>query len=480
MIRKLQKRFVRMAVLVLTAAMVTVVGIINTANLIIVRNELSGTVKELAVNNEPAWMPETPAAPAAPEEPETPERPESSGESAEADPQREGAAGTEAAGAGTLMEAETGWEPRDVQIDRGWMMERSRHFRNLVSESGWFTVYYNGQGEAWVRNLGDIPDLDEDGAKKLAEQALASGADSGWIQDYCFTVRDQGEFGEAVVLMNCETRMAAVRNLALISAIACAGGILAAWLLVKLFSRKAVEPTIRNMEQQKQFITNASHELKTPLTVISTNMELLKMEMPESQWIRSTQKQTAAMRKLVDELVYLSRMEEENPVMNMETLDPGAMLREAAEPFQAMAEFGGKEMDVAADDALRMTGDRASIQRLMSTLCDNAVKYTPEGGSILAEAVSEGKHAVIRVSNTVETPMTKEQCAQLFNRFYRTDESRNREKGGFGIGLAIAAAIAEKHGGSMNARMEEDRLVISAILPREHKQEMPNITMMLV
>ncbi len=108
------------------------------------------------------------------------------------------------------------------------------------------------------------------------------------------------------------------------------------------------------------------------------------------------------------------------------------------------------------------------------------MKYTPEGGSILAEAVSEGKHAVIRVSNTVETPMTKEQCAQLFNRFYRTDESRNREKGGFGIGLAIAAAIAEKHGGSMNARMEEDRLVISAILPREHKQEMPNITMMLV
>ena len=250
MIRKLQKRFVRMAVLVLTAAMVTVVGIINTANLIIVRNELSGTVKELAVNNEPAWMPETPAAPAAPEEPETPERPESSGESAEADPQREGAAGTEAAGAGTLMEAETGREPRDVQIDRGWMMERSRHFRNLVSESGWFTVYYNGQGEAWVRNLGDIPDLDEDGAKKLAEQALASGADSGWIQDYCFTVRDQGEFGEAVVLMNCETRMAAVRNLALISAIACAGGILAAWILVKLFSRKASGSAVRRSRRR--------------------------------------------------------------------------------------------------------------------------------------------------------------------------------------------------------------------------------------
>ena len=165
--------------------------------------------------------------------------------------------------------------------------------------------------------------------------------------------------------------------------------------------------------------------------------------------------------------------------MNMESLAPGAMLREAAEPFQAMAEFNGKEMEVAADDELRMTGDRASIQRLMSTLCDNAVKYTPEGGSILAEAVVEGRHAVIRVSNTVEQPLTKEQCKQLFSRFYRTDESRNREKGGFGIGLAIAAAIAEKHGGSMDAWMEEDRLVISAVLPRDHREEVPGITMVL-
>ncbi len=129
---------------------------------------------------------------------------------------------------------------------------------------------------------------------------------------------------------------------------------------------------------------------------------------------------------------------------------------------------------------LLFTGDRPSLQRLMSTMLDNAVKYTPEGGEILAETVSEGKHAVIRVSNTVEKPMTKEQCAQLFNRFYRVDESRNKDrKGGFGIGLAIAAAIAEKHGGSMNARMEEDRLVISAVLPRDRKPETPGITLML-
>ena len=416
MIRKLQKRFIRMAVLVLTAAMVTVVGIVNTANLISVRNELQDTLAMLAESSVPdgSWKPD------------------------------------ESGGPG---------------IRNG---EKSKHSRNMMNESNWFTVHFNPAGEVRSSNLTRTGDLDGDTAETLAKQALENGNGTGWIQDYCYLIRDEGDRGQAVVILNCETRMTAVRTLALISALACAGGILLSWILVKVFSRKAVEPTIRNMEQQKQFITNASHELKTPLTVISTNMELLKMENPDNPWIRSTQKQTGAMRHLVDELVYLSRMEEEHPALSMESLPVGVLLRETAEPFQAMAEFNGKEMTVRAEDDLKITGDRASVQRLISTLCDNAVKYTPEGGAIFAEAAAEGKHAVIRISNTVEKPMTKEQCARLFNRFYRADASRSKEKqSGFGIGLAIAAAIAEKHGGSMDARMEGNRLVISARIPRE-------------
>ena len=452
MIRKLQKRFIRIAVLVLTAAMVTLVGIVNTVNLITVRNELQDTLRMLSDSS----------APSVPEEgAELPEMP--------IETQRESSKDESKESKNSRKESDNPWDSGDFGGPGAWFDERNRHSRNMMNESNWFTVHYNSDGEVRSQNLIRMADLDEETAEALASQALESGSRSGWIQDYCFLVRDEGSWGTAVVMLNCETRMAAVRNLALISVIACAGGILASWLLVKLFSRKAVEPTIRNMEQQKQFITNASHELKTPLTVISTNMELLKMEIPDNPWVRSTQKQTGTMRHLVDELVYLSRMEEEFPMLNMEPLKPGPMLREAAEPFQAMAEFNGKELKVKAKDDLQMTGDRPSLQRLMSTLLDNAVKYTPEGGNILAEAVPEGKHAVIRVSNTVEEPMTKEQCARLFNRFYRADESRSKEKkSGFGIGLAIAAAIAEKHGGSMDARMDGDRLVITAKLPLEH------------
>ena len=423
MIRRLQKRFIRIAVLVLTAAMVMAVGIVNTANLVSVRGELQNTLRMLAESAVPM-------------------------------------------NSGNLPEPDESGTFRGPGARFG---EKDRHSRNMMNESNWFMVHFTPEGEIRNKNLTRMTEDDEAVAETLALQALESGRESGWIQDYCFLIREEGSRGKTAVILNCETRMTAVRNLALISAAACAGGILLSWLLVRLFSRKAVEPTIRNMEQQKQFITNASHELKTPLTVISTNMELLKMENPDNPWIRSTQKQTGAMKHLVDELVYLSRMEEENPALTMESLAPGTMLRETAEPFQAMAEFSGKEMKVEADDGLRITGDRPSLQRLMSTLLDNAVKYTPEGGDILAEAAAEGKNAVIRVSNTVEKPMTKEQCAQLFNRFYRADESRSKEKqSGFGIGLAIAAAIAEKHGGSMDAAMEGNRLSISAKLPREH------------
>ena len=135
-----------------------------------------------------------------------------------------------------------------------------------------------------------------------------------------------------------------------------------------------------------------------------------------------------------------------------------------------MAEYNSREMRVAAEKDLRMTGDRASIQRLMSTLCDNAVKYASDG-PICAEIRGEGKNILLQVSNPVEEPLTKEQCEQLFNRFYRVDQARTKgKKGGFGIGLAIAAAITEKHGGRITAAMEGNRLVFSAQLPKEAKK----------
>ena len=411
MIRKLQRRFIRIALVALAVAMVLVVLVVNAANWVSVRKELAETISSVSDNG----------------------------------------------GMG------------DREEKGGRMAGKTRHARNLLSESKWFTVSFDAEGIQRGMDLQNMTDPDEETASALAAQALLKGKDSGFLQDYLYQVR-QGAHGErTVVLLDCETRLAAVRSLALISALACMGGIVLAFVLVALASRKAIEPTIRNMEQQKQFITNASHELKTPLTVISANMDLLQMEHPDSQWVRSTQKQTAQLRHLVDELVYLSRMEEENAPLVMEALPVSPLLRDTAEPFVAMAEYQGKTMTVESDDGLILRGDRASVQRLLSVLLENAVKYTPEEGSINVCARSEGRHVVLTVSNEVSRPLTEEQCRQLFDRFYRADPSRNKEKqGGFGIGLAIAAAVAEKHGGSISAGMEGSRLVFACRLPREN------------
>ena len=440
MIKQLQRRFIRIAVVALTVAMVLVVGIVNIANWISVRGELYNTLSLLVLPESVDEEPEDPVMPLP-----TPETTAS-------------------------LERETKTDRQERWRGNGPFPDRNRHFRNMVSEANWFTGVITEEGEVKFLLLDQIENLDEETAKSLLFQVIAERRTDGFLQDYLFRTRTRKDGSTQVVMLNCETRLATVRTLVLISAIACAGGILLAWLLVRLFSRKAVEPTIRNMEQQKQFITNASHELKTPLTVISTNMELLEMETGDNPWIKSTQKQTAAMRRLVDELVYLSRMEEENPPLTVEELDAGKLLEETAEPFVSMAEFSGREMVVEAEEGLRITGDRASLQRLMSTLCDNAVKYASDG-PIRAEIRSEGKNQVVLfVSNPVAEPLTKQQCDQLFNRFYRVDESRSKDKkSGFGIGLVIASAIAEKHGGRISAAMEENLLVFTCVLPREAK-----------
>lgn len=434
MIRKLQKRFILITVLALTVAMVLVVGIVNVANLLSVRAELSGTVRMLAGIGVPGDLPEMLSE----------RRDRREGET------QEGREFPENRPEGVLPPA-----------------LRTRHDRNMVLESNWFVVHLDGDDSVRSVNRLSSSDMTEEEAASLAAQALAAGRESGYIGDELYLVQDS-PLGRKIVFLNCETRLSSVRTLALISGLACLGGILLALVLVSLLSRRAVEPTIRNMEQQKQFITNAGHELKTPLTVISTNMELIDMEHPDNPWVRSTRKQTASMARLVDELVYLSRMEEEHPALERESVNLGALLEETAEPFEAMAEYQGKTMAVRADKDLRVTGDRASLQRLLSTLCDNAAKYAPEGGDIRAEAFAEGRSALVRVSNTVETPLTREQCQRLFQRFYRADPSRSKEKQkGFGIGLSIAAAIAEKHGGAIRAEMEGERLVITCTLPRE-------------
>ena len=405
MIQTLRKRFFRIALLALTAAMLLVTAAVNLTNWINVRYELRETLEAVA-------------------ELET-----------------TGPGSAEAFG------------------------KKSRHMKGLVTEARYFTVYAGADGSFTLDTLGREQELSEQDAAALIETALSSGKSSGFVGDYLYLTS-----GSRLVFLNCETRLDGVRRLLLFSVCACALGIAVASLFVARASRRAVRPIEENMQRQKRFITDAGHELKTPLAVIAANMDLLETELPGNPWIRSTQKQTALMGRLVEELVYLSRMEEAETPLEFRALELKPLLEEVSEPFSMLAESKGQRFELSVPDELMLEGDESSLSRLVSILCDNAVKYAPADDTIRLYAEEDGRSVCIGTENATAEPLSEENCRRLFDRFYRADPSRSKgERGGFGIGLAIAAAIAEKHGGSAEARLTENgRLRITCRFPKKH------------
>ena len=280
------------------------------------------------------------------------------------------------------------------------------------------------------------------------------------------TERDDGF--KTAVFLNCESKRNEIIWLALISLFACAVGILLALILVSLLSKKAIQPMMENIERQKQFITDAGHELKTPLTVISANMDVLSMDIGQNEWVQGTQKQVANMRKLVNELVYLSRMDETDSHLEKSVVDLSKAVQDVAAPFEGMAEFNGKNMVLNIEDDIKVSGDEAALRRLISTLCENAVKYAPEDSEIQISLTQSGKSVMLITENAMKEPLSEEALSHLFDRFYRSDESRSKEENsGFGIGLSIARAITEKHSGTIKAKIvDSNRLQIICLLPK--------------
>ena len=325
----------------------------------------------------------------------------------------------------------------------------ARHMRNALDESRFFSVTVGDDGTCTLRDASRVTQSDSEDLQVLATSALSAGRDQGFYGDWLYARRQEGR---VAVFLNCETRLTRVRQLALISALACVGCVALAGLLVALFSSRAIRPLVENAVMQKQFITDAGHELKTPLTVISANMDVLALETGENEWIRSTRKQVANLRGLVGEMIYLSRLDEEDARLKMEEVDFSALTLQTAEPFGGMAEFAGKALETDIEQGLRLMGDAQALGRLVSILLDNAVKYAPEGDTIALTLRRERRQLVLCTENGLAEPLPDEALRHLFDRFYRAEPSRSRESGGYGIGLSVARAVAEKHGGSIVAR----------------------------
>ena len=286
-----------------------------------------------------------------------------------------------------------------------------------------FVLHYASSGTLTQADLDNIASVTEDDTQEYLSAALAHGAGYGYFNSYRFFVAQTDDGENIAIFLDCYHELRAMRVVLMWSLLADAACILLVFLLVVLLSRRAIDPVVRSAQQQKQFITDASHELKTPITVIATSLKVLEMETGKQKWIDKAMAQTEKLTSLVNSLVTLSRMDEEDSPLRMEDFP---------------------------------------VSELVSILLDKAVEYALPDSPIEFSLEKAKRGVVLRSSNACED-VAPENAQKLFDRFYRADQSRSSGSG-FGIGLSIARSIAEGHHGSIRARVDDGKIAFTAEL----------------
>jgi len=403
MIKNLQRKFIMIAVGSLAIVMVILVGSINAINLYQMNSKLNGAITILSENQ----------------------------------------------GRFPKFEKEL---PRQNDKRFGFEMDEETQFAIR-----YFTVDIDMDGDISEIDTSHIAAVSSDEAAEYARKVLDGSRDSGYAGIYKFKIVDQAD-GAMIIFINCKNEIETATLFLLSSGGVAIATLFLVFVLVSVFSRKAIKPIIESMEKQKQFITDAGHEIKTPLAIISANTDVLELTGGESEWIASIRNQVVRLDKLVRNLLMLSKMDEDEIKRIFTDFDLSRTVDETASPFRAVAEMQNKKFIMDIQPGLMFRGDESSISQLVSTLVDNAMKYSDEEGTIKVSLHASKKGIKLEVFNTVEK-IEQENLEKLFDRFYRADSSRSRDTGGYGIGLSIARSIVEAHHGKISAKSMDGKSI---------------------
>lgn len=234
------------------------------------------------------------------------------------------------------------------------------------------------------------------------------------------------------------------------------------FFLAVYLAKRIVKPLEESYHRQKQFISDAGHELKTPVSVVSANAELLAREIGSSQWLSNIQYENERMGALVTQLLELARTE--NVIPQMERIDLGRLAAGEALPFESVAFENGMVLESDMADGVQVSGNSVQLRQLISILLDNAIRHCPDGGTVRIILKQERNKAFLSVMNDgAEIP--KDQRKKIFERFYRADQSRNSEGGNYGLGLAIAKAIVTVHRGRIEVLCHDGKVEFAVRIP---------------
>ena len=448
-IRKLRHKFMINSMLTLVLVMAVSAGLIFVVNLVVTRNQIRETMDYIA---------------------------ESNGEIQDAQVLYWGDGSEFSSGAQAAAPGRNGMLDRstydfnefirDVTGLRGQDGETQEADGSGIEESyyiPYFAVSYRADGTVeWIK-MNHMEGLTLEEATGLADYALRRLWKLGQYGDYYYNVRTQDDGSQMVIYLNSSSQVNFTSQLLYSALILTLFGAVVVFLFVWFFSTRAVGPLIRGAELQQQFITNASHELKTPLAVIKANTEMEEMISGESEWTASTLRQVDRMNALIQNLVTITRAQENDKAVR-EEMDVSVPVKETAETYLPVAQQDGKLLEQEIPEGIRMKASDAEIRQLTTLLLDNAIKYCDEGGTICVRLSRKGKETTLCVSNSFAEGMDVD-YSRFFERFYRGDEAHTVEgTSGFGIGLSIAQSLTESYSGSIRAEWKDGVVAFICVL----------------
>lgn len=347
-------------------------------------------------------------------------------------------------------------------------------FGSVLSEetrfkTRYFTVLYKADGTV-LANVDNVAAVQEDGALAYADKVRRSGDVKGYLDNYRYCVTGFNE-DMLYIFLDCTDSLRNVKTFAVFSFAVGLVCLIVVTALVTIFSRRAISPVVENMERQKRFITDAGHEIKTPLAIIRADAEVLEMTAGENEWTKSIRNQVERLTELVKNLLALAKMDETAKYITLSDVDFSETVRRTSASFLPVIQSRGLTLSTDIEKQLHVQGDQASLEQLVTILMDNAIKYAKTSTKIELSLKAAGKKAVFSIYNVCEE-MPQGDFNRLFDRFYRADESRSRKTGGYGIGLSLAQAIVTAHKGDISAAAQRDGICFTAVLRKnEYKSD---------
>ena len=471
MFKKAKKQFLQFSMLATMAVNITLIVALNLVNYYLTDTHLSKVMREIAkyrYEDKEEVPGNVPPLELAPGELKLPVQ--EMAEEATSEPTEEEAEKAVADETTTGIQEESGEGKKEDS-------SQNKH-SNTKKEVGRHSAYTQYQGRffsvvLFPKEL-DSPDnavtqhiLEEVDLVNLVHKVIKGGKQEGYFEDFRYMCL-KGEASERICFLDCSTERAAERTLWISSLALWLVGVACSFFYLYAMSEKIMQPLKEGMDKQKRFITDAGHELKTPISVIGANMDLLAMDLGENEWVEISQRQIKKLRKLVGQLISLSRVEEKT-VVSMEPFSISEAVIETLELFAGVAAKMKKELKCKAEENLVALGDEASLRELLAILMDNALKYAIGESPIEVRLYGEGKRVYFEILNEWDhsTPVKDLDC--LFDRFYRSDPARDRSNGkeGYGLGLAIAKAVAEKSNVLMKVYQDDvGRIAFQAVFRR--------------